>query len=299
VINDVTSGETARQRLADAGLRRALAAMIRRRVPPHEVDEIVQATLADACASSTAPSDDEALERWVRGIARHKVADYHRRARREVPVEAESLSSSRVSDASAHDAADLLRWAERESDRDHTLDWLLREGDGEKLESIAEQAQLPAARVRQRVSRLRRHFRARWAAQVAAALVVGVLVFSVIRLRERAPRVEPVIEASTAPSVVVPPPTASATPPPPVDPAIELRRVALEQCAAKQWSLCLAGLDDAAKLDPAGDSTDAVQTARRAAKAALMPRPKVVDGVKKTKTVDKAAPLDSYPNAAF
>ena len=38
---------------------------------------------------------------------------------------------------------------------------MLREGEGEKLETIAAEANVPAPRVRQRVSRLRRYYKAR------------------------------------------------------------------------------------------------------------------------------------------
>jgi len=269
----------AHEKLAEPDLRRSLAAMVRRRVPAHEVDEIVQATLADALASKTAPTEAEALERWVRGIARHKVADYHRRAKREVPVEADELVASPVSDGSAHDAADLLRWAEREAHllpsgaaarADDNIEWLLREGDGEKLESIAADEKLPAARVRQRVSRLRRHFRARWAAQIAAALALGALAFFLLRDRERPQPIAPIATTS-----VTAPPSASLAPeppPPPENPAIELRRVALEQCVNKAWTPCLKGLDEAAKLDPAGDVAPEIQAARKLAKDALSPK---------------------------
>jgi DNA-directed RNA polymerase specialized sigma24 family protein len=285
------------EKLADQGLRRALAAMVRRRVPPHEVDEIVQATLADACAAKTAPTETDALERWVRGIARHKVADYHRRARREVPVESEELVAAHLTDGSAHDAADLLRWAEREgrSESENTIDWLLREGDGEKLESIARDANLPAARVRQRVSRLRRHFRARWAAQIAAALALGALAWFLLRPRERERPITPVFTAPVSVSSSAPPP-----PPPPLpDPAIELRRVALEQCVSKQWQACLDGLDQAAKLDPAGDTSVEVQGARAAAKKALAPTPKPKPAPKKSSGSKKSTDKELFPSSAY
>lgn len=285
------------QKLADADLRRALAAMVRRRVPPHEVDEIVQATLADAVASKSAPTEDDALERWVRGIARHKVADYHRRNKREVPVESDDLVAARATDASAHEAADLLRWAEREAPSDDTIDWLLREGDGEKLESIAREEKLPAARVRQRVSRLRRHFRARWAAQIAAALALGALVFWALRTREPKPVIAPIASAPVSVSASAPP---SVPPPEPPNPAIELRRVALEHCNSKEWQPCLDGLDEAAKLDPAGDTASEVQSARKAAKDALTPPPKIVTPKAPSPTKSKPAPKKASPdNAAF
>jgi DNA-directed RNA polymerase specialized sigma24 family protein len=278
-MTEPVPASTVRDRFADAGLRRSLVAMVRRRVPPHEVDEIVQSTLADACASKTVPSEADALERWVRGIARHKIADYHRHAHREVSIEPDALAASAVSDHSAHEAADLLRWAERESDRDDTLDWLLREGDGEKLQTIAREEQVPAARVRQRVARLRRHFRARWAAQIAAALAMGALIMWL--MRPKPPVVAPVVVAPSAASAPTPP-----------NPAIELRRFALELCEKKEWRPCLDGLDRAAGLDPAGEDTDAVKTARSLAAKGL--EPKVVNAPKDEK---KPAPFAAPPKS--
>ena len=193
-------GEGLATSLADPALRRALTAMARRRVPPHEVDEIVQATLTEALASVTRPLDDDMLRRWVHGIARHKIADFHRRARREElgfdDDEAGVAHDGTASEAASHDAVDLLRWAEREAppqpEATRTLGWMLREGAGEKLESIARDEALPAPQVRQRVARLRRHFRARWAAQLAAvALLLALVALTAWYLRRRVPMVRP------------------------------------------------------------------------------------------------------------
>jgi hypothetical protein len=162
--------------------------------------------------------------------------------------------------AAAHDpvsARDLLRWAEDElpssADKD-TLEWMLREADGDKLEHIAEEAKLPAPRVRQRVSRLRRYLRRRWAAQLAAAGVVGLfLAVGYYYWQEQK----------------VPPVTHDA----PVERARKLRHDALERCKARDYRPCLRGLDEARALDPAGDSVESVRAARRDAERALSPVP--------------------------
>ncbi|MBI2389636.1 MAG: sigma-70 family RNA polymerase sigma factor [Deltaproteobacteria bacterium] len=245
--------------LADPSLRAALVAMVRRRVPAPEVDEIVQATLTEALASRGCPDDPERIRRWVHGIARHKIVDFHRRHRREHTAhehESEVLESV-PADSAPHDAVDLLRWAEREMPETHgrTLEWLLREGEGEKLEEIANEAALPAPQVRQRVARLRRHFRTRWAAQVAAAVALLALAIVAAALLRRTDReaVKPVIA------------------PDPVARARELRRESLSKCAAGAWDPCVKGLDEAAALDPAGDSADEVRKAREAAARAKLP----------------------------
>jgi hypothetical protein len=50
--------------------------------------------------------------------------------------------------------------------------------------------------------------------------------------------------------------------------AAELRRKAAEACEAKQWSVCLAELDDARAVDPDGDDALAVKALREKALAA-------------------------------
>ena len=104
--------------------------MVRRRVPEAEVEDIVQTALTEAIQSPHAPTEPDALRKWVFGVAKNKVIDFHRRARRE------SFDVPELSDGPApHDEADLLRWAERElppgSDARRTLGWMLREGEGE------------------------------------------------------------------------------------------------------------------------------------------------------------------------
>lgn len=187
--------------LADPRLRAQLSAMVRRRVPESEAEDVVQATLAEAVASTSAPDEPEAFRRWVWGVARHKIVDWHRRARRETPGGAtsdlEEDAPPPTGENEGDDGAagrDLLRWAEAElppgSDARRTLGWMLREGEGEKLESIAESEAMPAPRVRQRVARLRRHLRTRWALEVAALAALGLVIAALVAyaLVRRRPR---------------------------------------------------------------------------------------------------------------
>lgn len=237
-------------------LRNALVAMVRKRVPESEVEDIVQSALAEAVESPHAPADTEALRRWIFGVAKNKVVDYHRRNGR-LTYELPDLEGK----PAPHVEVDMLRWAEKNlpegDDAQKTLDWMLREGEGEKLESIAMSEKVPAPRVRQRVSRLRRHLKAHWQKEVALLAAVGVLMgilFFVLRPKEpeiigRDPRV---IEPS---------------------PADRLRKDALDACGRSEWQKCVDGLDDAKRLDPAGDTRPDVVKAREDAKNALTPPP--------------------------
>ncbi len=68
-------------RLADPALREALLRSARSRLSSGEVDNLVQNTLTDALAASNTPLGDDDFQRWVHGIARHKIADIYRTVR--------------------------------------------------------------------------------------------------------------------------------------------------------------------------------------------------------------------------
>jgi DNA-directed RNA polymerase specialized sigma24 family protein len=188
-------------KLADPTLQAALSHFVRARVPETEVQDIVQATLAAALDAdgATAPVEDEDIVRWVHGICRHKVVDWFRRSRREVPRDLEDESAGHpvaAAESAPQSAMDLLRWAQKElpagEENAKTLEWMLREGAGEKLENIAAEANVPAPRVRQRVSRLRRYYKARWAAQAAALAALLLIALAIaLALRQRKEEVAP------------------------------------------------------------------------------------------------------------
>ena len=183
--------------------RRTLIGIVRRHVPESDVEDIVQAALTEALSPS-APTDESALQRWLIGVARHKIADRHRRSRRE----SFELPELHV-DAAPHVENDLVRWAESalpdEGDEPRrTFEWMMREGEGEKLEAIAASEKLPAPRVRKRVSRLRQHLRAAWRKEVAllAALGIAVLVLWWMQRPSREPIARDPVRP--VPSVIAP-----------------------------------------------------------------------------------------------
>lgn len=278
------------ERLGSTELRRLIEGMVRRKVPESEVEDLVQTVLVDALASDGVPDDDESLRRWVAGITRHKVADYHRRGKRGKQVE---LPEQLAGDEPPISAREWARWATDQAADDpeaqRTLDWMAREGGGEKLAHIAADEKVPAPQVRQRVSRLRRWMKERWAAELAAVAAVVLLALIAWRLlREPPPTAVPVPQP--VPEVV----------PGPVDRRVEegrrLRADALMACDQQAWERCLEGLDEAAALDPAGDEDAAVGGARQRASEALDQQQEQSKG--KTKGDVKSAPPPSATTSA-
>ena len=254
------------ERLADPRLRREVEAAVKRRVHSADADDVVQAALADILSAPRVPEDTEEFRRFVFAVARNKVFDHFRRRVREVPEEHAHEPAAPEPPLSARD---ILRWAEDRlpnSEDQHTLEWMLREGDGEKLEHIARDVNLPAPRVRQRVSRLRRFLRERWAAELMLGLLglalitpAGVWYYRHLHREDDLAEHNPVLR-----------------PEPPQTPEMqgrELRRVALLRCTELPAQDCINGLDRARALDPTGDSAPEVSSARSAAAARLAPAP--------------------------
>ncbi|MBL9023945.1 MAG: sigma-70 family RNA polymerase sigma factor [Myxococcales bacterium] len=148
--------------------------MVSRRVPRTEVDDVVQSVLCDALAAGNVPPDPAEVPRWVMGIARHKIADFHRRAGRFQPEAAvEAMAVDPVEDR------DLLQRVVGETARcssnQRVLGWIMREHAGDHLYEIAAEEDLPADVVRKRVSRFRQVLRARWLWAAAASFALLVL----------------------------------------------------------------------------------------------------------------------------
>jgi hypothetical protein len=115
--------------------------------------------------------------------------------------------------------------------------------------------------VRQRVARLRRFFRERWAAQVAALGLLALLLAAGIAWWRN---------VLLRPDIV---PERADRAPRKLDEARELRERALERCRERAFEDCLRGLDKARALDPIGDDAETIQNARAAARDALSPEP--------------------------
>ena len=175
-----TDANQQRAALGGTDVRRGLTAMLRRRVPPQEVEDIAQTVLADALAAPTVPTDPEELRRWLTGIARHKIADFHRRAARVSArsSDAEPDESIAASSPAAFEEREVLHalLGEKRSRREaETMEWLVREHAGERLADIASENGVPAPVVRQRVSRLRRALRSRWTGVFGLAAILAGL----------------------------------------------------------------------------------------------------------------------------
>ncbi len=170
--------------------------MVRRRVPSSDVDDIVQSVLCDALGAGRCPDDPRDVPRWVMAIAKHKVADFHRRRRREEPVPV-AVAKPLVPTIEERDLLRaVLEDAERQPSARETIRILIREHEGETLRDIAIGEALSPELVRKRVSRFRKYLRARFL--TVPAIAIAIIAWSARpRLEDAVVRGE--IRAATAP----------------------------------------------------------------------------------------------------
>jgi DNA-directed RNA polymerase specialized sigma24 family protein len=165
--------------LARPEVREGLVSFVRRVVARDDVPDLVQTVLCEALASPRSPTEPEELARWVRAIAKHKVVDYRRRTGRLVldPDVGDAPAAAETPPVDQRRALDeVLAEAATSRDRE-TLDWMVREHQGEALCAIAEEVGLTSPAVRKRVSRLRQALRSRlaWAVALIALVALGLV----------------------------------------------------------------------------------------------------------------------------
>jgi DNA-directed RNA polymerase specialized sigma24 family protein len=160
-----------REYIAAPSTRSALSSYARRRGLHDSAEDVVQTVLCDALAVAAVPVESDELPRWLNGIARHKVADEHRRRARWSPAE-----PSEGSCVPSEEAEDLLRRIDGEvvePEERQALEWLVREHQGEALCEMARAEALAPDTLRQRVARFRRKLRARYLAPLAMLVALG------------------------------------------------------------------------------------------------------------------------------
>ncbi|HZU82316.1 MAG TPA: hypothetical protein VE987_05345, partial [Polyangiaceae bacterium] len=202
-----------------------------------DVDDLLQEVLAAACADDRVPVDPDDARRYLNACCRHRAVDKararKRRERREAPADPDELARASSSAEDRVLARRLLEVGRTMFPRTHH--WLERSAiGGESQASLAAEARVSPGHVRHEVSGIRRRLRA-FALAAGALAVLALLLHMHFHARLRgAGRRSP----ETAPERA----------------AEQLRLRAQAECAERRWRACAADLDEAARLDPDGDT---------------------------------------------
>jgi len=207
--------------LSLAAIRDLLRATVAKRLPASEVDDVVQATVLEAQASVTYPSERKAFERWLCSKGRSNAIDWLRsRARAE-----RFLGTREGEDADGvpgtsvdleHDTRERLAFALAHLESRSSWKgarWLVARARGASFEEIAAAEGVDDAAVRRGVARAQLGVRVAWSAIAVAAVVYAIahgLVFGP-HYHEANPRPTPptIQEPAPAPAPVAPGPAST------------------------------------------------------------------------------------------
>jgi DNA-directed RNA polymerase specialized sigma24 family protein len=251
--------------LATREVREAIGMVLRARgVNALDVEDLTHDVIERALRMAQPPQSQEDCVRVVRKIAKDMAIDAFKlrrgRAKYDVgpyenPDEAPAGGSATGEGLHPIDVARQLAVVQRQVEIGNITErqaaMLERAAMDTPHAEIASQMNLAPQTVRNELVAARRTARASWAAYLATALFASVALMLWISRR--------------------PPDVAKA--PSPQQLAAMQRRDALNECAEQHWKACLDGLDEAARLDPVGDSAPDVVKARDDARQHLAPKP--------------------------
>jgi DNA-directed RNA polymerase specialized sigma24 family protein len=277
---DPSTAKTRKRRLGDPTLREAVRATLRKkRIPPREIDDLANETLARAATCDILPDDTVLCRQYVCGVARNVATDHRRGERRRaeangVPFNELAKWAPRI-DPNTLEAELLLENLTKPATvkQRQALGWFLRFAlGGDSYATIAGEAGLPYKAVWKAAENARAWLERRVMA-LGIAFVVLLLVWGSVRDRVRPRQDVADPDKTTTPKVE---PTAKPQPQaqvqdtaPKLEEAASLRSKALAACKAKHWMECVDGLRAAKELDPKGDSAPEIQKAWEKAEQAM------------------------------
>lgn len=251
--------------LATPEVREAIGGVLRRRgVSAVDAEDMTHDVIERALRMARPPQSQDECLRVVRKIA-HDIAIDAFKSRRgrakydagpcENPDEAPAGGSVSAEGRDPIDAARQLAVVQHQVEIGNITErqaaMLERAAMDTPNAEIAAQMNLAPQTVRNELVAARRTARASWAAYLAAALFTSVALLVWLHSR----------------------PNDIAKGPSPQQLAAWQRRDALDDCAEQRWKACLDGLDEAARIDPKGDSAPAIVKARDDARKHLSSQP--------------------------
>ena len=254
--------------LATPEVREAIRAVLKRRtVPEADLEDLTHDVIERALVTPAPPAGLEACKALVSKMASDVAVDSWRRARRRSKVNAglyenpDNRPGLAVGASDAVHAREQIAFFRGQVDkgvitaRQATI--LARHAEEVPGAEIADELRVAHQTVHNELSAGRRVLRASWAAYAAVGVLAGVsLILWLLHDRDNMAKKTPREE-------IRPDPSAGPQGPTPLQIARDQRRDALHACDIGNYADCLEGLDRAAKVDPAGDASPAVQEARR------------------------------------
>jgi DNA-directed RNA polymerase specialized sigma24 family protein len=269
--NDARSGPldeaTRNKRLGNAVMLTNILIYLRaryRKMTPDRAWDVLQDACVRALITQNWPLDATRMTPWLYTIARRAhVDDVRRRVRREnhevLRDELDGSEAVTLPELTAQ-LLERIRAILRESEPDvlKGLDMLLAKDAGDTVEKIADDHGVSVSTAYELMKNARVYLKAHWGELVAAATIVFGMIFLLLRPLSQpggASGGQDLAHDASFPEL----------------PSSSLRKEGLRLCERKQYEECLIKLNEAKRLDPAGEADPAVVKARDAATKALRP----------------------------
>ena len=253
--------------LASPEVRAAIQAVLKRRtVPDDDLEDLTHDVIERALVAPSPPASLEECKAIVTKMANDLAIDSWRRTRRRSKVNAglyenpDDRPGPALGPGDAVYAREQIAFFRGQVDKGaitgRQAAILARHAENVPGAEIADELRVAHQTVHNELSAGRRALRASWAAYAAVGVLASVsLILWLLHDRDRTAKKTPREE-------IRPDPSAGPQTPTPLQIARDLRRDALHDCDVGKYDECLDGLDQAARVDPAGDASPVVKKAR-------------------------------------
>jgi DNA-binding CsgD family transcriptional regulator len=248
--------------------------LVRAGIPEQEREDFQQEVTKDLLYMADPPGDLEGCSKAAHDITRKKVAGARRQAYRrgETNVGPTDQADNHAQQdarelANGHHAQKIAVVQEAMSDgtmseRDAQMLAMKREGHTDA--QIAAKIGIAPQTVSNRIATVRKKVREKWQVRMTQLAALSLAVVVAILVWRRREEIASFFRGPTPGPAPAPTQTAPPAPEPsiPVARAAELRRQAAEACEQRDYKTCSDRLEEAAKLDPAGDKEPSVRELR-------------------------------------
>jgi DNA-directed RNA polymerase specialized sigma24 family protein len=269
--------EELRAYLCRADVQRRIREVVRARLgkdaPKQLAEDIAQDANVTMLSARALPRSMATADGWVSALARRAVVHHFRRG----SCDAKWLDPEGDVDALPADGGEIPRdgwlisaWlaeAVQQNARDEeTLELLVYQArTGKKYHEVAADHAITSQALKSRVHEFKKKYEPRWRRRQAMYVLIALLGAALVAIA--AALVWLLVRPAPAdirpdPSRAVPSATLVRPPQTPPEIAKALRDAAEKSCAEELWGSCNDELDEAKKLDPAGESEERVQRLR-------------------------------------
>ena len=254
--------------VAAPAVRAKIMAVLGKRVPPADADDIAQAAYLRLLMMPSLPGTEHALLGLVVTVVRGLIVDRHRARKHrrkqhadDADVDAVAVEEGAPTAQDREEWRQMLAFVQTEVDAGRVppdaLRWARGLASGETIDDIAAHENRSPSAIKMRMKRLREHLRRRWPIYAGVA---GPILVIVLWIRSGSRE----IDTGSRSADDARRSASEAASPGPMHRERKYREMAAKDCREGAYDACEEELDAAKRLDPDGEDLPAVKAMREA-----------------------------------